>query len=330
MALLADYAITPDVFDVMSYPNEEVCEARLELTRGPLLTEGLVRDIRDGEWRRFIENPTRAWHRRGKELIRKLATQGRLVQFSSALPNPPVDDQDWCAEALDSHRVREFAGGIIVTEAVEKAYFREPLVARIDRLGNARWWATRSPSVTLTRSIQDYQQQLDSILRCANSLMFIDPHINPAERRYHSIGTLMQMAGNRTPAPSIEIHRVCRVGSGAERRIEDRAYFEPPLPRQPCELPTRSWLAGQSLHLGRLPRPLPDQQSCRDLTSKRLRYYAGSQERHAMDALGQKRQRRRPTGVRFGKSTAYIARAFHDSIAHVGLYRQVCLQPEFV
>ena len=92
MALLADYAITPDVFDVMSYPNEEVCEARLELIREPLLTESLVRDIRDGEWRRFIENPARAWHRRGKELIRKLATQGRLVQFSSALPHPPVDD----------------------------------------------------------------------------------------------------------------------------------------------------------------------------------------------------------------------------------------------
>ena len=226
MALLADYAITPDVFDVMSYPNEEVCEARLELIREPLLTEGLVRDIRDGEWRRFIENPARAWHRRGKELIRKLATQGRLVQFSSALPHPPVDDQGWCAEALDSHRVREFAGGIIVTEAVKRAYLREPLVARIDRFGNTRWWASRSPSVTLARSLQDYQQHLDPIFRCANSLMFVDPHINPAERRYHSIGTLMQMAGNRTPAPSIEIHRVCRVGSGPDRRIEDRAYFE--------------------------------------------------------------------------------------------------------
>ena len=48
MALLADYAITPDVFDVMSYPTEEVCEARLELIREPMLTEGLVRDLRGG------------------------------------------------------------------------------------------------------------------------------------------------------------------------------------------------------------------------------------------------------------------------------------------
>lgn len=29
MALLADYAITPDVFDVTSYSNEEVCRLHL-------------------------------------------------------------------------------------------------------------------------------------------------------------------------------------------------------------------------------------------------------------------------------------------------------------
>ena len=33
MPLLADYAITPDVFDVTSYSNDEVCEARLETIR---------------------------------------------------------------------------------------------------------------------------------------------------------------------------------------------------------------------------------------------------------------------------------------------------------
>ena len=226
MALLADYAITPDVFDVMSYPNDEVCEARLDLIREPMLTEGVVRDLRNGEWRRSFENNTRAWHRRGMELIRKLATQGRLIQFPSTLSAPPVSDQEWCVEALDSRGVRPFAGGIIATETVKNAHLHEPLVARIDRLGSAPWWAARSPSVTLTRSIQDYQQHLDPILRCANSLMFIDPHINPAERRYQSMGALMQMAGNRIPAPSIEIHRVCRVGSGPDGRIGDRTYFE--------------------------------------------------------------------------------------------------------
>ena len=71
MTLLADYAITPDVFDVMSYPSEDACEARLELIREPMLTEGVVRDLRNGEWRNSFENRSRTWHRRGLELVRK-------------------------------------------------------------------------------------------------------------------------------------------------------------------------------------------------------------------------------------------------------------------
>ena len=110
MALLADYAITPDVFDVMSYQNEEGMRGRLELIREPMLTEGVVRDLR--RWRveqvrSRIQHAT--WHRRGKELIRKLATQGVWFSFRQDFQLPPADDdQDWCAEALDSHGARAF------------------------------------------------------------------------------------------------------------------------------------------------------------------------------------------------------------------------------
>ena len=38
MPLLADYAITPDVFDITSYPTASECEARIELaTQGRLV-----------------------------------------------------------------------------------------------------------------------------------------------------------------------------------------------------------------------------------------------------------------------------------------------------
>ena len=49
MSLLADYALTPDIFDTDSYSNEDVCRAYLDLIREPMLTEGLVRDLRKGE-----------------------------------------------------------------------------------------------------------------------------------------------------------------------------------------------------------------------------------------------------------------------------------------
>ena len=232
MPLLAEYAITPDVFDVASYTSEEVCGLCLDMIREPMLTEGLVRDLREGEWRGLCANDGRAWHRRGRELIRKLTTQGRLVPFPPVLPEPPPDDQGWGAEALATHNDRALTGGIIVTETIKNAWAKEPLVARIDRLGSARWWAARSPSVALTRTFADYEKHLDPVLRCSNSLLFIDPHLDPMKHQYREIGRLLALAGGRTPAPRIEIHRVCYEGSGRARQIMDHSYFEPRFRRE--------------------------------------------------------------------------------------------------
>ena len=228
MALLADYAITPDVFDVMSYPSEGECEARLELIRGPMLNEGVVRDLRDGEWRDSFKNSARDWHRWTKELIRKLAAQGRLIRYSPMLPLPPVDDEGWCAEALVSRDIRTFTGGIIVTNAVKNAYLDEPLVARIDRLRNTPWWAAQSSSVSLPRMMVDYVRHLDPVLRCSNSLLFIDPYLDPMQEDYREIGRLIEVAGRRRPPPRIEIHRACYEGFAGRRfpMNEDRDYFE--------------------------------------------------------------------------------------------------------
>ena len=229
MPLLADYAITPDVFDMTLYSTAEECAARLESIREAMLTEGLVRDLRDGEWGALFRSDERSWHRRGTELVKKLATQGRLIRCESALPDPPPDDRHWCAEALATREARPFAGGVIVTQGIKDEYADNSLVARIDRLAGAAWWAARSPSVRLARALEDYKTQLDPILRCSNSIIFIDPHLDPEKPGYRNFGSLLAQAGNRTPRPRIEIHRVCYEGSGRARRFpmrEDAAYFD--------------------------------------------------------------------------------------------------------
>ena len=223
MPLFADYAITPDVFDVASYKTAGECEARLDTIRQVMLTEGLVRDLRDGEWHGAFEPDSREWHRRGLELVKKLATQGRLVPFPPAVPDPPLDDRGWCAEALATHERRPLTGGVIVAESVKDCYPNEHAVARIDRLPSAPWWAARSSSVRLTRTLADYETHLDPILRCSNSVMFIDPHLDPAKPRYGGFGMLLRRAGGRRPVPRIELHRVCYRGSGPDRSFPDFA-----------------------------------------------------------------------------------------------------------
>ena len=71
MPLLADYAITPDVFDNASYSSEEVCGLHLSMIRQVMMDEGLVRDLRAGEWRDQFANQGRSWHRRAKEIVRE-------------------------------------------------------------------------------------------------------------------------------------------------------------------------------------------------------------------------------------------------------------------
>lgn len=226
MALLADYAITPDVFDITCHSHEEVCGVRLEALKDVLLSEGLVRDLRNGEWRTLFANDNRPWHRRGKELVRKLAAQGRLRTFAAAGGTAPSTDVEWCSEALAAHAASPLSGGIIVTEMVKGAFAAEPIVGRIDQLPTTPWWASRSSSVRLVRRLPDYLLHLDSVLRCANSIMVIDPHLDPSRAGYRELGNLLRVAGRPDVAPSIEIHRVCYLGSGAARRILAPAEIE--------------------------------------------------------------------------------------------------------
>ncbi len=223
--LLSEYAITPDVFDATCYVSEELCAARLETIREALLNDSIVRDLRNGAWSQLFRDNGRPWHRRAKELARKLATQNRLISFAPQLVADPVTDSEWCDEALTTHGVEPLAG-VIVTDAISGGYKGNPLVVSINRLGGAACWKGRSPSMRLDRSLPDYQNALSLILKHANSIMFIDPHIDPTLQRYRDFTTLLQAAGSRNPAPLVEIHRVCYRGSGQNRQILDLGEIE--------------------------------------------------------------------------------------------------------
>ena len=215
--LLTEYAITPDVFDGDSYDSEEVCAARLETIREVMLNEAIVRDLRDRDWSALFKTTSRSWHRRAIELSKKLASQNRLKPFKSQLEIKPAVDSDWCDEALATHKVNALAG-VVVTDKISANYKRNPLVARIDKLGSSAWWGGRSSSILINRTLESYQSALSLVLQHSNSIMFIDPHYDPTVSRYQDFIKLIMGAGKRKPSPLIEIHRVCYHGSGPDRK----------------------------------------------------------------------------------------------------------------
>lgn len=218
MPLLSEYALTPDIFYPTSYSSDEVGRICLQSLKEVLLNEGLVRDLRNGAWHSVFDNNTRSLHLRGKELLKKLISQHRLCPFQEVLDNEPITDREWCQEALASNQINPITG-VITTKNVAANFRKEREVASIDRLSSAPWWHSRSSSVRLEKTTEAYKENLQLILRCANSIMFIDPHLDPTRKNYGQFVSLLEVMCDREPAPLIEIHRVCYYGSGPRRDI---------------------------------------------------------------------------------------------------------------
>ena len=216
--MICEYAILPDVFDPAGYSSREVCDLRLGILKDGLLTRGVVRNLWDGGWWRHIEKQGDRWHNRAKELLKKLKQQGRLCNSSACLQPFPEDASAWCKEAVATHTLSALQG-IIADEATGAAFRGNPIVASIARLGQAPWWQSGGCSVELQRTMTDYLRVLGPVLKYSNSLMFIDPHFNPTEKRYAQFVSLLKSCGTAAARPIIEIHRVCSVGSGARQSI---------------------------------------------------------------------------------------------------------------
>ena len=218
MSLLEEYALTPDVFDQTHYSSGEVAGIHLQHLKEVLLQEAIIRNLRNGEWKSLFQDNTRPWHKYGKELLKKLVSQNRLNPFPARLPSTPTSDIDWCREGLETHSLNPLTG-IISTSTVSDQFSSDPIVASIDRLSSTPWWTGRSPSIRLTRNISSYLESLDLVLIRANSIMFIDPHLDPTRQGYGDFIQILTSLGSRSPKPKIEIHRVCYEGSGSSRRI---------------------------------------------------------------------------------------------------------------
>jgi hypothetical protein len=228
--MLAEYGLIPDIFEPAAYSSPEVCDLRLSRLKEVLLNQGLVRNFREGEWQAYVTKHTERWDKRAKELVRKLTDQNRLVGSTAILPDSPTNEVEWCREALASHSADPFTG-IITTARNSTNFANESAVSSIERLDTAVWWQSNNESVHLARRTKDYLKHLSLILRHANFLMFVDPHLDPRRDAYSEfIRLLLAAKRSRGCAPKIQIHRVCYVGRGPGRSLlnqrEWREAFE--------------------------------------------------------------------------------------------------------
>ncbi|MHA0320305.1 hypothetical protein ACXY7D_18620 [Sphingomonas melonis] len=222
--MLEEYVITPDVFMSEAYLEPHTCGTNLRWLKDAILEDGLVRDLRDGGWSRFCTDPsTPGRHQSTNEIIKKLRAGNRLRKSEPRLDHDPNSTQEWLAEGLESYAA-EPATGIVTAHATAGPSSAKHM-ASIEKLTGANWWRARSCSRDLTRTTGDYLSALRPILQQANSLMFIDPNLDPTAPNYHGFADLLQPLLHREVKPLIEIHRSTALGDGPARKFPDRAEW---------------------------------------------------------------------------------------------------------
>ncbi len=226
--MLAEYALIPDIFIEACYSSPELCRYLIGALKEPLLNEALVRNLRNGDWYRHLTGTDVTLSPMAKELLTKLVKQNRLRLAVSALSEAPDDYEKWCNEAISSNVMCPDypLTGIIVSRNLKSSFKDNPLIESIERLSSATWWIQRSPSVRLRRQSDDYLKHLRLILNHANSLMFIDPHIDPTRPSYTEFIKLFQAIEKREIPPLIEIHRRCCEESGPNKKTIPRDEWE--------------------------------------------------------------------------------------------------------
>ncbi|MBE9049115.1 hypothetical protein IQ243_01585 [Nostocales cyanobacterium LEGE 11386] len=207
--MLVEYALIPDIFDANCYDYPELCSSRIEYIKDALLEEALVRDLRNGEWCKYFQTYLKkngdSWPQRSKEIIKKLIKQNRLRRVPAIQEAIPSNYIEWCHEAIISHE-QEPLNGVITTQSVATAVSKPDLVVSIDKLSGAVWWQNRSPSVRLYRTTNDYLRHLQLVFCHANSIMFIDPYIDPLNDGYIEFNKLLAAIKKNDLPPVIEIH----------------------------------------------------------------------------------------------------------------------------
>lgn len=222
--MLDEYALVPDIFDASAYSNAALIDAYLPFLKEPLLQEALIRDLCDGGWSQFCMTNSGSLHRLCKEMVRKLAQSNRLRRQPQSTAIPPVSAADWCQEGLSSSEVEALTG--IVSSHNTKQAFAQGEVASIEKLTGTPWWQKRSPSVTVDRKTAEYLRVLHRVLMQANSLMFIDPNLDPRSHSYREFNQLLAPLAQRAIKPRIEIHRSLCKGDGAGRTFPTAADWQ--------------------------------------------------------------------------------------------------------
>lgn len=223
--VLARFAITPAALAEAHCSSTAALELGIGCLSDLCRAEGLITDLREGAWGRAVDGVGPL----AKRFLAFARKERRLVSMPNQLAPDPDQEEEWLWEAQRLHE-RFPCRALVTSRDLAVSYPDDPVIS-IERLNLSTWWEARSPSKTVERNTAAYLDALALVLRHANSLMFIDPYIDPLAANYSEFPQLLLAAGANGRKPLIEIHRASlrRVGGQREGQVTAKwmADFQP-------------------------------------------------------------------------------------------------------
>lgn len=222
-----EIAITPSVFQTATYGSRELCESELRGIWSDLFRSLVVRDLCSGEWYKGLWRNKTSCPNLGQKALKALKVEKRLLPALPELKTVPSDSQNWVSEALASHQ-KEPLTGILTCKEGKARFVDEALVCAIDRRHQGTSWWTQTVvggETRVRRNTASYLEALKVILRSANHLKFMDPHLDPSLNSYRDFRELLNAARRSDGVnPKIEIHRVCYEGPGDRNIVGNKEW----------------------------------------------------------------------------------------------------------
>lgn len=217
--MLREFALSPAIFRTDSYYNSMVADLCLKGIGPSLLDDCIVRNLHDGRWLKAILEGSAYLHPRAKELINKMDKQGRLADFKAMKAVCPEAEVEWENEAVSTNHESRLSGMIVTENSKLTRHPQNKLVECPEKLANADFWKNRPCSLRIPRDIEAYSELLDPVLRHANFIAFIDPHLDPEQKRYENFIRLLTHPAliARKTKPKIEVHRVAWIGDSKNK-----------------------------------------------------------------------------------------------------------------
>ena len=214
--MLYEFSMTPELFDVSVVgSNKRTGVILVQILRG-IAENGLLVNLGDddNQWFSSVEKRRRMLPQRLKDQVREclsiLDKRHRLVRRSECIEDSPSTDQDWLNLALDSHNQIPFYAIVLSQELMDSSDSKCDVFIEFFGSLDSKRWKERRRTLSVKKTLDDYERYLAPVLRYARSLKIIDPWLNPLEQRYYNtLKICSRILGRRVhaqPSPRIDIH----------------------------------------------------------------------------------------------------------------------------